>query len=211
MLRMDSDRTIVESMVILIESKDQITGTHSRNTSKYVRILVEELQKCDTFHITDTFSNSIISAAPLHDIGKVAIPDNVLKKEGKYTAEEFECMKRHTILGRDILEKEIKLFPELVCLKEAKVLAEYHHEKWNGTGYPHRLKGEEIPVSARIMAVADVFDALTAKRQYKDAFDFEKSVQIIKDGFGTHFDPEIVQAFLNAKDRFYLELIKTKK
>ena len=200
------EEAIIESLTILIDSRDQITGLHVRNTGKYVKILSKELQNRGV--VDSEFCEVVSCAAPLHDIGKIAIPDSVLKKEGKYTEDEFRCMQKHTILGSEILEREIALFPESVVLKEAKILAEFHHEKWDGSGYPHGINGEKIPLSARIMAVADVFDALTAKRQYKEAFDFDRSVQIIINGSGTHFDPEIVQTFLNAKERVFQELKK---
>nr|MCR5507330.1 HD domain-containing protein [Lachnospiraceae bacterium] len=137
---------------------------------------------------------------PLHDVGKINVPDAILNKPGKLTDEEFDRMKTHTTAGSMILTRVVETVADSDYLEEAKRLAEYHHEKWNGKGYPHGISGEEIPLSARIMAVADVFDALVSKRRYKDGMPFEKAVSIIEEGAGTHFDPKIAEAFLDALD-----------
>jgi HD-GYP domain-containing protein (c-di-GMP phosphodiesterase class II) len=142
----------------------------------------------------------VFRSAPLHDIGKIHIPDAVLNKPGKLTDEEFALMKKHTIYGGDVIEKTRPASANISFLDVAKDLATYHHEWWNGRGYPEGLKGEEIPLSARIMAVADVFDALVSKRCYKPGFGFEKSMEIIREESGTHFDPLVAGAFLNAAD-----------
>jgi HD-GYP domain-containing protein (c-di-GMP phosphodiesterase class II) len=142
----------------------------------------------------------VYRSAPLHDIGKIRISDMILNKPGKLTDEEFALMKKHTVYGGDVIEKTRPASGDISYLDVAKDLATYHHEWWNGRGYPEGLKGEEIPLSARIMAVADVFDALISKRCYKDGFSFEKSMDIIREESGTHFDPLVAGAFLNASD-----------
>jgi HD-GYP domain-containing protein (c-di-GMP phosphodiesterase class II) len=143
----------------------------------------------------------VVNSAPLHDIGKIHVPDAILNKPGKLTDEEFRKMQEHTTAGKEIIESTISsVSVEAGYLKEARNLAAYHHEKWNGKGYPCGLAGEEIPLSARIMAVADVFDALVSTRSYKKPFPFEKAMDIIREGAGSHFDPLVAQAFLNAED-----------
>jgi HD-GYP domain-containing protein (c-di-GMP phosphodiesterase class II) len=137
-------------------------------------------------------------SAPLHDVGKIRIPDAVLNKPGKLTPEEFEIMKTHATVGKEIIDKAISTVEGGSYLKEARNMAAYHHERWDGKGYPEGLKGEEIPLSARVMAVADVFDALTSKRIYKPAFSIEEALKIIEEGRGTQFDPRCVDVFLEA-------------
>lgn len=207
------ETALVESMVILINSRDRITGTHVLKSRQYVKILVEEMRNYTP--LTEEKVQNIVYAAPLHDIGKIDIPDSVLKKKEKYDDKDYSCMKKHTIIGSQILESTINIFldrfgytPEI--LEEGKVLAEFHHEKWDGSGYPHGLKGEEIPLSARIMAVADVFDAYTARRLDSEPLDFSKSVAYIENGAGNHFDPQIVKTFLEVKDKIYYELKNNK-
>ena len=151
--------------------------------------------------LTDAFMEDVVNSAPLHDIGKIHVPDAILNKPGKLTDEEFHRMQEHTTAGKEIIESTISsVSVEAGYLKEARNLAAYHHEKWNGKGYPCGLAGEEIPLSARIMAVADVFDALVSTRSYKKPFPFEKAMDIIREGAGSHFDPLVAQAFLNAED-----------
>ena len=152
-----------------------------------------------TDQLTDEFIQNVYHSAPLHDIGKIRVSDTILNKPGKLTDEEFETMKLHTIYGRDVIEKAKKASSEASYLNEAENLSLYHHEKWNGKGYPHGLSGEDIPLSARIMAVADVFDALVSKRSYKDPFPFEKAMDIIREGAGNHFDPYVAGAFMHAE------------
>ncbi|MBP5184919.1 MAG: HD domain-containing protein, partial [Lachnospiraceae bacterium] len=139
-----------------------------------------------------------IMSAPLHDVGKINIPDTVLNKPGKLTDEEFEIMKTHTTAGKKIMERAISTLSGENYLKEARNMAAYHHERWDGKGYPEGLAGEVIPLSARIMAVADVFDALVSPRVYKPAFPVEKALQIIREGSGTQFDPKCVEVFMDA-------------
>lgn len=186
----------------MVESRDENTGHHVRKTAAYVRIIMEQLRSDGIYmeQLTDEFMYDVVNSAPLHDIGKIKVPDAILNKPGKLTDEEFAIMKSHAAEGRDILTKAIETVPYSDYLNEARNLAGCHHEKWNGTGYPDGLSGEEIPLSARIMAVADVFDALVSNRSYKKGFPFEKAIAIIREGIGTHFDPKVAEAFLKAED-----------
>ena len=187
----------------MVESRDQFTGDHVKNTSEYTLIIMEQLRKegIYTDQLTDEFIRNVFHSAPLHDIGKIRVSDTILNKPGKLTDEEFETMKLHTVYGRDVIEKAKKASSDVSYLDEAENLSLYHHEKWNGKGYPHGLSGEAIPLSARIMAVADVFDALVSKRSYKDPFPFEKAMDIIREGAGNHFDPNVASAFMHAEVR----------
>ena len=187
----------------LVESRDKNTGDHVRHTAAYARIIMERLREDGIYtdQLTDSFIEDVVHSAPLHDVGKIQIPDEVLNKPGKLTEEEFERMKKHTSAGGEIIQQAIGVISEDSSgyLKEARNLARYHHEKWDGTGYPEGLSGEEIPLSARIMAVADVFDALVSKRSYKEEFPFGKALQIIREGAGSHFDPNVARAFLESE------------
>lgn len=189
----------------MVESRDECTGQHVRKTAAYTDVIMRELKKEGVYtdKLTDAFVSDVFNSAPLHDIGKIKVSDVILNKPGKLTDEEFEIMKTHTTAGSEVIEHAMRLVSEKdsAYLKEANNLALYHHEKWNGTGYPMGLKGEQIPLSARIMAVADVFDALVSVRSYKKSFTFEQAMDIIKEGSGTHFDPAIVKAFVNASDQ----------
>ena len=198
---------MINVMADLVESRDQSTGEHIKNTSSYVEIICDELIKEGKFSdiLDEEFKNNIVSSAPMHDIGKIKVSDTILNKPGKFEDWEYEIMKTHAAEGAKII-RTVKKTVDNEELKEnylgeAENMAHYHHEKWNGKGYPDGLKGEEIPLSARIMAVADVFDALVAVRVYKPAMPFEKAVSIIKESSGEHFDPDVVQAFLNAEDK----------
>ena len=186
----------------MVESRDQFTGDHVKNTSEYTLIIMNQLKKEGIYidQLTDEFVRNVYHSAPLHDIGKIRVSDTILNKPGKLTDEEFETMKLHTIYGRDVIENAKKATPDVSYLNEAENLSLYHHEKWNGKGYPQGLAGEDIPLSARIMAVADVFDALVSKRSYKDPFPFEKAMDIIREGAGNHFDPYVAGAFEHAAD-----------
>ena len=150
--------------------------------------------------MTDKFIEDVVMSAPLHDIGKINIPDAVLNKPGRLTKEEFEIMKRHTTEGKKILEKAINSVKGGTYLREARSMAAYHHERYDGKGYPEGLSGTVIPLSARIMAVADVFDALTSKRIYKPSMTYEEAMQIITEGSGTQFDPLCVEVFVESED-----------
>lgn len=186
----------------MVESRDQCTGDHVRKTAAYTEVIMEQMKKNGDHvdELTDEFVSDVINSAPLHDVGKIRVSDLILNKPGKLTDEEFSEMKKHTLYGREVIEQAIRLVPDSEYLKEARNLAAYHHEKWNGQGYPEGLAGEDIPLSARIMAVADVFDALVSKRSYKEPFSFEKARSIIEESTGSHFDPVVAGAFLDAKE-----------
>lgn len=195
-------KSLIMVLADLVESRDQNTGDHVRKTATYVKIILKQLKKKGDYadQLTDEFIANVIDSAPLHDIGKITIPDAILNKPAKLTDEEFAVMKSHSQAGGDIIAQVIEIVPDSAYLYEAKKLALYHHEKWNGKGYPYGLAGEEIPLSARVMAVADVFDALVSERSYKKPFPFEKAMDIIREGSGSHFDPKIAEAFLEAED-----------
>ena len=187
----------------LVESRDQCTGDHVRKTAAYCEIILRQMQKEGIYadQLSEDFIDEVIHSAPLHDVGKIRISDTILNKPGRLTEEEFKVMQSHTSSGGEIINKAIvTVGEESEYLNEAKNMASYHHEKWNGMGYPNGLKGEEIPLSARVMAVADVFDALVSRRSYKEPFSVEKALEIIRKDSGSHFDPLVVQAFLNAED-----------
>ena len=183
----------------IVESRDENTGAHVRKTARYTEIILNSLRKKGYYNdeLTDQFISDVVHSAPLHDVGKIQVPDAILNKPGKLTDEEFEIMKKHTTAGHNIISQAISLVPNSGYLAEARNLAAYHHEKWDGTGYPYGLSGEDIPLSARVMAVADVFDALVSKRSYKDPFTFDEAMKIIREGSGKHFDPLVVEAFLS--------------
>lgn len=196
----------VHTLASLAETRDNDTGHHIRRTQYYVKNLAEQLRRhprfCD-FLDDDKTIGLLFKSAPLHDIGKVGIPDHILLKPGKLTEEEFEIMKTHTTLGRDaIIQAEQELGKEIPFLLFAKEIAYGHHEKWDGSGYPEGLSGEDIPISARLMAMADVYDALISRRVYKEGIPYEEARQIIIDGRATHFDPDVVDAFLEVEDKF---------
>ena len=196
---------IVHAMASLAETRDSDTGNHIRRTKHFVRLLAEKVRHHPRFaHILDDYHIDIFyKSAPLHDIGKVGIPDRILLKPGRFEPAEFEIMKTHTTLGRDaILRAEEELGLEVPFLKHAKDIAYYHQEKWNGSGYPEGIAGEAIPLSARLMAVADVYDALVSRRVYKDPVPHEKAVQIMREGRGSHFDPDLLDAFLELQSEF---------
>ena len=184
----------------LSESRDDETGGHIERTQLIYRALAERLHFCENF--IDNLIEDVCYASPLHDIGKVGIEDKILLKPSSLSNEEFEIMKTHTIIGADTLQKVYEQYPMNLFLKTGIAIARWHHEKWDGTGYPDGLKGEEIPLCARIMAVADVYDALRSVRPYKPAFTHEKSVEIIRDGAGKHFDPVVIMAFMEVEQFF---------
>ena len=193
------------AMASLAETRDNETGNRIRRTSNYVRVLAKKLQTHPKFkeYLTDEMINTLYKSAPLHDIWKIGIPDHILLKPGKLTPEEFEVMKTHTTLGKEAIEHaENQLGFQVDFLKTAKEIAYSHQEKYDGSGYPLGLKADEIPISARLMTVADVYDALISKRVYKESFDLNLAIEIMKDGRGTHFDPDMLDAFLEVKDEF---------
>ena len=196
---------LIITLADLVESRDENTGQHIKKTAAYVKIILDEMKSTGIYkdQLTNEFSANVYNSAPLHDIGKIAVPDAILNKAGKLTDEEFSIMKNHTTAGGKILSSIIEMVPEAHYLEEAINLATYHHERWDGKGYPVGLAGENIPLSARIMAVADVFDALVSKRSYKEGFPLDKALNIIIEERGTHFDPQIVDAFISAKDKVF--------
>ncbi len=194
----------VESLANLAETRDPETGGHIKRTQNYVRVLAEHMALYPVYADvldTETIDLLYLSAA-LHDIGKVGVPDSILLKPGKLTPEEFEEMKKHTIYGRDALKVAEDKLGGNSFLHYAREIAYGHHEHWDGTGYPLHLSGTDIPLSARLMALADVYDALISRRVYKPPFPHSKSVAIIKEGRGTHFDPDVCDAFMELNEVF---------
>ena len=196
----------IHAMASLAETRDNDTGNHIRRTQNYVRVLAQKLRhhpRFSHFLDDDKIIEILFKSAPLHDIGKVGNPDNILLKPGRFEPEEFEIMKTHPALGRSaILHAEYELGIEVPFLKYAKEIAYAHQEKWDGSGYPLGLSGDDIPISARLMAIADVYDALISRRVYKEGMPHEKALQIIIEGRGSHFDPDMVDAFLELQDDF---------
>ena len=198
------DVTIL-AMASLAETRDTDTGNHIRRTQFYVKALAQHLATHPKYaaQLTDSYIQMLFKSAPLHDIGKVGIPDRILLKPGKLEPEEFELMKTHTTLGWDAIEHaEKQLGTEVDFLSTAKEIALFHHEKWNGAGYPQGLAGDAIPLSARLMAVADVYDALISRRVYKEGMPHEQAMQIILEGRGSHFDPDVIDAFEAQHEEF---------
>lgn len=198
------DVTIL-AMASLAETRDNETGNHIRRTQFYIKILAEKLKTHPRFshYLSEHQIKLLFKSAPLHDIGKVGIPDRILLKPGRFEPEEFEIMKTHTTLGRDaITHAEDQLGTKVDFLTCAKEIAYGHQEKWDGSGYPEGIGGDDIPISARLMALADVYDALISRRVYKDGMPHEKAVAIIKEGRGSHFDPDMVDAFLEVAEDF---------
>ena len=196
------DVTIL-AMASLAETRDSDTGNHIRRTQFYVKTLALHLQDHPRFQLFLSPDNIelLFKSAPLHDIGKVGIPDHILLKPGRFEPHEFEIMKTHSKLGYEAIHRaEASLGKQVEFLSLAKEIALNHHEKWDGTGYPQGLSGDQIPISARLMAVADVYDALTSRRVYKEGMPHEKAVGIIAEGRGTHFDPDMADAFLAIQD-----------
>ncbi len=194
---------MVTGFATLVESRDNSTGNHIRRTQAYVRVIMEEMFSLSEYRsvMTRDYINNVTKAAPMHDIGKIATPDVILQKPGKLTPEEFEIMKQHAPKGGQIIMETFCTLDEPEFQQIAYEVARFHHEKWNGKGYPDGLSGEDIPLHARIMAVADVFDAVSCKRVYRDALPLDACFEIIEKGSGTDFDPRIVQIFLNARNK----------
>ncbi len=195
---------MILAMATMVESRDNSTGGHIKRTSKVVNILISEIQKDkskDRLVLSAEFCHNIIKAAPMHDLGKIAVDDAILRKPGRFTDEEFEKMKIHAAEGARIVHEILKGTDDENFHILAENVAHYHHERWDGSGYPEGLKGEEIPLEARIMAVADVYDALVSKRVYKDAMDFEKADAIMMESFGKHFDKQLEKYYLAARPK----------
>ena len=200
---------VIEDLASVIETRDIGTGEHVRRTKKYVSIICNRLSKEEKYKdiLTKETIDKIINAAPMHDIGKIAVSDTILLKPGKLTKEEFAAMQVHTTKGGEMVKTFFESFDDNSFYREAYNIAMYHHEKWDGSGYPENLKGEQIPLAARIMAIADVFDALVSPRVYKEPIPAEEAFQIIIDEAGTHFDPDLVKVLITIKD----EIIEASK
>ena len=193
----------IESLSNLVENRDEDTGEHVRRTRAYVELLAVQLMKNNHYSdiLNPRYARFLKRAAPMHDIGKIVVPDSILKKPGKLTEAEFTEMMRHAAEGGRIVHEILDDYEDPEYIQITADIAKYHHEKWNGSGYPEGLKGEEIPLCARIMAISDVFDALVSPRVYKSPMSYEEAFQIIKEGSGIHFDPIIAQEFLNIKEK----------
>jgi putative two-component system response regulator len=203
-LSLESHEITIFSLAKLAESRDQETGAHLERMREYCRLLADQLATHAKFRdeIDGNYVQLMYMTSPLHDVGKVGIPDKILLKPGPLTAEEFEIMKRHTVIGSKTLDAALDLHPEARFLCMARDIARSHHERFDGSGYPDGLAGDDIPLCGRILALADVYDALTTKRVYKPAFSHEKARDIVLKGMGNHFDPDVVRAFLQNEDRF---------
>ena len=190
---------LILSMATMVESRDNSTGGHIRRTSKGVSIIMNEIMKDNVFGLSDEFCRDIIKAAPMHDLGKIAVDDAVLRKPGRFTDEEYAIMKTHSAQGAKIVREILKATDDEQFKIIAENVAHYHHERYDGSGYPEGLKGEEIPLEARIMAIADVYDALVSKRVYKEKMSFEKADSIIMEGMGTQFDKALEKYYVSAR------------
>jgi putative two-component system response regulator len=200
----ESQMATIFALAELAESRDDDTGKHLERVQIFCKLLCLELAEKPEYknEINPYFIKELYHASPLHDIGKVAIPDNILLKQGKLTPEEFETMKKHTVFGSKTLQRVHMKYPNNSFINMGIDIAHYHHEKWDGSGYPERLKGTDIPLCARIMTVADVYDALRSRRCYKKAFSHEESYKIIIDGEGAQFDPEVIRSFQEVEKQF---------
>lgn len=190
-------KQMIFGMANMVESRDNNTAGHIRRTSQVVKILANELKKEDQFRSMTKFFNNLIKAAPMHDLGKIAVNDAILRKPGKFTESEYDIMKTHSEKGAVIVKNMLQGVETEDFIKIATNVVHYHHERWDGTGYPESLKGEEIPLEARIMAIADVYDALVSNRCYKDKMSYAEAYSIIVSSMGTHFDPKLKKAFIN--------------
>lgn len=195
---------VIEELASVIETRDISTGHHVKRTKLYVKVLCHRLAKEEKYKdlLSPETINRIISAAPLHDIGKIAVSDTILLKPGKLNEEEYKNMQVHTSRGGEMVRGLLNNFDDDSFIQEAYDIAMYHHEKWNGTGYPEGLKEEQIPLAARIMAIADVFDALVSKRVYKEAYPIDEAFDIMVKDAGKHFDPDMIEALITIKDEF---------
>lgn len=197
---------IISGLSNLIENRDTETGEHVARTGRYVKTLAEDAAKDGVYAdiIDEHFIELLYSLAPLHDVGKIVVSDRILKKQGKLTPEEFEEIKKHASAGGQVVRQILEGITDEEYNAFASDIAMYHHEKWNGSGYPEQLSGKDIPLAARIMAIADVYDALTSERCYKKAMPPEEAFRIIQEGAGTHFDPELVEVFMRHRNEFIL-------
>jgi len=194
----DLQNAILKTIAELVERRDDITGSHIERTEKGIKFLIEELDKSGYYkeEIENWNIDLLLQSSKLHDVGKISITDSILKKPGKLTDAEFEEMKKHTVFGEEIISRIQALTKENDFLRYAQIFVSSHHEKWDGSGYPHNLKENDIPILGRIMAIVDVYDALTSVRQYKNALSHEEAIKIIMENSGTHFDPMLVKLFI---------------
>lgn len=191
--------SIIRGMAVMVESRDNSTGGHINRTSECVKVFVGKMKEDGNFDITDEFEKSVIKAAPMHDLGKIAVDDAILRKPGRFTDDEFNVMKKHAEEGAKIVAEVLKESDDEEFKKIAENVAHYHHEKWDGNGYPTGISKTDIPYEARIMALADVFDALVSKRCYKESMGYDKAFAIIEESLGTHFDPELGRFFISCR------------
>ncbi|MCM1578742.1 MAG: response regulator [Ruminococcus sp.] len=189
---------MVLGMAAMVESRDNGTGEHIKRTSEVVKIFSRKLTGI-TPELSEDFLGMVTRAAPMHDLGKIAVDDVILRKQGRFTDEEYAAMKKHSAEGAKIVEQILKDIEKESFVKTAVNVAHYHHEKWDGSGYPTGLSGENIPIEARIMALADVFDALVSKRCYKEAYSYDRAFLIIENSLGSHFDPELGRIFMTCR------------
>ncbi|MCL2055895.1 MAG: response regulator [Oscillospiraceae bacterium] len=201
---LELQNTILCTVAELVERRDDITGGHIIRTQRYLRLLVELLIENGVYkdELSSWDLDLFVMSSQLHDVGKISIRDEILLKPGKLTPEEFEEMKKHAVSGADIIREIESSTSDRDFLKHAEFLAENHHEKWDGTGYPYGLEKFDIPLQGRLMAIVDVYDALTNVRLYKRAYSHSEAVDIIREGLGAHFDPLIAEVFLKHEDRF---------
>lgn len=192
---------LILSLATMVESRDNSTGGHIKRTSAAVRILIGEMKADPEMQLSDSFCEKMIKAAPMHDLGKIAVDDAVLRKPGRFTPEEFEKMKKHAAEGARIVHQILESTDDNEFHVIAENVAHFHHERWDGSGYPMGLKGEQIPLEARIMAIADVYDALVSKRIYKDSMSFEEADKIIMEGMGKHFDKRLERYYVAARPK----------
>ncbi len=218
LVRMKTDEVIqmrsaiIQTLASLAETRDDDTGHHILRTQHYVRVMLAQMQRHQVYldHLSEDRIENIILATPLHDIGKIGIPDAILLKPDKLTPEEFEIMKQHTLMGQKAMSIAEQTTHHSSFFSIAKEITGCHHEKWSGEGYPYGLKGEDIPLSARLVAIADVYDALISKRVYKEAMSHSDAVKIIIKGEGSHFDPTLIEVFLSCMDEFHQIALKYK-
>lgn len=194
-------KQMIIGMAMMVENRDSNTGGHIKRTSQVVEIIANEMQKDSSLSYSKNFYDSVIAASPMHDLGKIAIDDKILRKPGKFTPEEFEVMKTHAVKGCTIVQNLLSGVESPFFVEIAKNIACFHHERWDGSGYPYGLMGNKIPLEARIMAVADVYDALVSKRCYKAQLSFEEASKIIMESMGSHFDPCLKKYFMACRER----------
>jgi putative two-component system response regulator len=210
---LDMQNSVLKIVANLVESRDEITGGHVERTKQYLGLLLDGLIQIGLYiqEVESWNKDFFLQSSQLHDVGKISIPDKILLKPDRLTPEEFDEMKNHTLFGVRIIEAMQKETPESSFLSYAKILAGYHHEKWDGSGYPYGLKGQDIPLGGRLMAIADVYDALISARPYKKAFTHEEASEIIVDGKGSQFDPDLTDVFVAVSDKFNQAAAKVRK